>query len=283
LSALLASGCGEDTVSGNGDLGVYLAAEESISEGLGAGTGEEEASEDYAVTFEKYLVAIGSVQVAQENGANAVSDETVFVADMRAVGENGLEIAKFNDLSAGQWPEFGFSTVIPGASATALAGTSAEDLAFMVERGITYWIEGTVQRPEKPVRFVLQVPVNSRNQDCALDGNPGVVVMNGPSSATVTLHGDHIFFNAFPSGAEGVVRRRAGWIVEADTDDDGLVTSEDLAKIDASTLFTSDKGYSLSLPFPNFPIVTALDYVRAQLATQGHLNGEGGCIQEFTP
>ena len=285
LSSLLFVGCGDDGVSGNGDLSVLLAAEPSISEGLSVGAGAE-GSEDYAVTFEKYLVAIGRVQVARANGARKVSDDAVYVADMRAVGEDGLTIAEFDDLPAGQWPEFGFATVVPGADAVALAGTSEADRAFMVERGISYWIEGTVHRPSAaggPVRFVLQVPVNSQYYDCALDAQPGVTVIDGPSSATVTLHGDHIFFNAFPSAAEGVVRRRAGWIVEADRDGDGLVTGEDLAQIDASELFKSTDGYSLNVPIEGFPINTALDFVRAQLATQGHLNGEGACSQTFTP
>jgi len=285
LSSLLFVGCGDDGVNGNGDLSVLLAAEPSISEGLGVGGGPE-GSEDYGVTFEKYLVAIGRVQVAQANGARQVSDDTVYVADMRAVGEDGVTIATFDDLPAGQWPEFGFATAIPGADAVALAGTSEADRAFMVERGISYWIEGTVQRPAAeggPVRFVLQVPVNSQYSDCQLDAQPGVTVMHGPSSATVTLHGDHIFFNAFPSAAEGVIRRRARWIVEADRDGDGLVTGDELAQIDASELFKSTDGYSLNLPFEGFAINTALDFVRAQLATQGHLNGEGGCSQTFTP
>ena len=62
-----------------------------------------------------------------------------------------------------------------------------------------------------------------------------------------------------------------------------LLLPEDLAQIDASVLFTSELGYSLNVPFEGFPIETALDFVRAQLATQGHLNGEGTCSQRFSP
>ena len=279
------SACSNEVGGGKGDLSVLLASEETITNGLAVGTGEED-SQDYAVRFTKYLVAIGRVHVAKANGADRVADDTVYVANMQGVSESGLELVTFEDLSAGQWPEFGFATPVPTAGAMSLAGTSEADAAQMIERGWTYWIEGVVERPEAeggPVQFVLQTPVSTEYYDCAVDNQPGVAVTNGPSTATITLHGDHIFFNAFPGGNEGVIQRRAGWLVEADVDGDGRVVTEDLAKIDASTLFTSEKGYSLNVPFPDFPINTALDFVRAQLATQGHLNGEGGCDQTFTP
>ncbi|MFT3926027.1 MAG: hypothetical protein QM778_26020 [Myxococcales bacterium] len=277
-------GCGEDG-NGESDLSVLLVAEETITNGVAVGSAEED-SQDYAVTFTKYLVSLGQVRMAEANGKHPRHDDTVYIADMQRVGEEGVEIATFRDLEAGQWPEFGFATTVPTADAVALGGVTPEDRVQMVEHGWTYWIEGQVERPVEqggPVSFVLQVPVHSEYYDCASDAEPGVTVMNGPSSATITLHGDHIFFNAFPSGTEGLIKRRAGWIIEADQDGDGHVTSEDLAKIDASVLFTSANGYSLNLPFDGFPLNTALDFVRAQLATQGHLNGEGGCSQRFSP
>ena len=277
--------CNEDVGSGRGDLDVLLAAEETITNGLAAGAGEED-SQDYAVSYTKYLVAIGQVHLAKKNGTHEVSNDAVYIADMQGVGESGIPLVTFEDLSAGQWPEFGFATPVPSADVLALAGASDADVALMVERGFTFWIEGVVARPEAeggPVHFVLQTPVSTEYYDCAVDNQPGVAVTNGPSTATITLHGDHIFFNTFPGGNEGVVRRRAGWIVEADTDGDGQVATEDLAQIDATKLFTEAKGYSLNVPFEGFPINTALDFVRAQLASQGHLNGEGGCSQRFNP
>lgn len=285
LMALGLSACSEDVGGGSGDLTVLLAAEETITNGLGASSGDED-SQDYAVSYSKYLVAIGRVHVAKENGKDEVADDTVYVANMQNVSESGIPLATFDDLTAGQWPEFGFATPVPTADAVPLAGATEAEVAQMVERGWTFWIEGVVERPEAeggPVQFVLQTPVSTEYFDCAVDGEPGVTVTDGPSTATITLHGDHIFFNAFPGGSEGTIRRRAGWVVEADVDGDGRVVTEDLAAIDASQLFTSEKGYSLNVPFPNFPINTALDFVRAQLATQGHLNGEGGCSYRFTP
>ena len=90
----------------------------------------------------------------------------------------------------------------------------------------------------------------------------------------VTFHGDHLWFNAFPSDSEGAITRQTGWMVEADRDGDGIVRTEDLEQLDALEVFTAERGYNLAgAP----PLDSALDWVRAQLATQGHYQGEGEC------
>jgi hypothetical protein len=94
----------------------------------------------------------------------------------------------------------------------------------------------------------------------------------------VTLHGDHLFFDAFPTGDEGTIMRRAQWLANADLDGDANVTAAELQAASASDLFPASL-YSLTGAL--VPVSTAFDFVRAQLATQGHFQGEGECVWEL--
>jgi hypothetical protein len=273
LVSILAGSCGDDA-GGQGSLRVELVAEETITDGLQAGTGEEN-TRDFGVTYSKYLVAVGGTQLARTRGGQTRSDANTYVADLRQIGTTGLTMTTFEDLPAGQWDQFGFETPVATGGIQKLGGVSDADVQAMVDQGLTYWIEGTVQAPT-PVRFVFKVPVSSRYGDCENDGEPGVAVGEGrTTTAQITLHGDHAWFDSVVRGDEATVNRRASWLVQSDKDGDGLVTSDDLKSVKAEEVFPTREGYNLS--GSPFPIATAYDFLRAQLASQGHLNGEGEC------
>jgi hypothetical protein len=283
LSALTFSACGDDTsTGGQGKVRVLLTAEETITEGLDQGS-DVENTRDYSVRFSKYLATIGNVRMARASGADEVTLAQQFVADMTQLGQAGIELGVFEALDAGEWARFGFETPAAKSGAKALAGVSADDLEKMVDNGWTYWIEGVVERDAAsggPVEFVVQAEVATTFSECELDGEPGVtVVADGTATATITLHGDHLFFNAFPTGTEGTIERLAGWVIAADADGDGQVSTADLAALDATDVFKRDLGYSLD--GAPIAIESALDFARAQLATQGHYKGEGECVWEF--
>lgn len=280
LSALAFS-CGEDSESaGSGKLRVILQAEETITDGLDKGT-DVENTQDYNVRYSKFLITIGNVKLAKSSTDASEGLADVYVADLKQVGEQGVELGVLDDIEAGQWDKFGFDTPAASDKVKKLGGVSDADVKTMADNGWTYWIEGEVLRDDgDPVAFKIQTDTATVFGDCELDGEPGVsVVEDGTSTATITIHGDHIFFNAFPTGSEGSIKRLAGWVIEADQDMDGQVNTEDLASVDATEVFTSELGYSLD--GAPIAIENALDYVRAQLATQGHLNGEGECVWEF--
>jgi hypothetical protein len=193
---------------------------------------------------------------------------------MKQVGEQGLELVSLTGLASGQWDSFGFETPAAGSGVSPLGTVNPADVAQMSEKGLTYWIEGVAQCPERSVSFSFQVAVPTVFSECEGDGEPGVSVSGGATStATITLHGDHLWFDSLPSASEGTVMRRAAWLLKADSDGDGKVSTADLANVRADDAFPSSLGYNLS----GAPIANALDFVRAQLATQGHLNGEGEC------
>jgi hypothetical protein len=265
--------------AGQGRVRILLSAEASISEGLSQGSGAEN-TRDYGVRFTKFLATVGPVSLARSRGKLTAALSETFVVDMTQVGEDGVELGVIDDLESGEWDKFGFETPLADAQAQRFAGVSESDYAEMVREGYTYWIEGSVERADAdggPVSFAIKAAVPTSFHDCEHDGEPGVSVLaEGTATATITLHGDHMFFNSFPTGTEANIARMAGYIVDADVDHDGYVDDDELALRDATDAFTRARGYSLD----GAPILIddALDFVRAQLATQGHYQGEGECI-----
>jgi len=273
VSLLGALGCGDEGEGGAGTLRIQLAAEASILAPISVGPGPEQMR-DCAVSYSKFLVALGRVELASSRASERRRDERMFVADMKQVGEQGLELVQLTGLAAGQWDGFGFETPAAASTAQALGAVSPGDLAEMIEKGLTYWVEGSAACPERTVSFSFQVAVPTLFYACESDGEPGVAVSGGATStATITLHGDHLWFDSLPSASEGSVMRRAAWLLQVDADGDGKVSTADLANVRAEAAFPSSLGYNLS----GATIGSALDFVRAQLATQGHLNGEGEC------
>lgn len=275
-------GCDDASRSGEGDLRVQLTGEETITEGLDPGP-DEENTEDYAVRFDKYLAVVGDVEIARSKSGERKQLATDYVVDMIGTGEAGFALGEIAGVASGVWDKFSFRTPAADSDSERGPGVSQEDYDEMVADGLTYSIVGRVLRPASEggeVEFRLKLSVPTQFSECSFEGEGGVsVAADGTSTATITLHGDHLFFNAFPAAAEGTIRRMAAWIPECDLNADGVVDNDELAQVDASDLFTQAKGYSLS--GAPIPIETALDFARAQLASQGHFRGEGECVWEL--
>jgi len=274
--------CGDDDGgSGPGSLRIQLSAEETISDGLRPGADEENTVDNTTVSYSKYLVAIGRVKLGRTSSGESREDPNVYIADMRSIGEQGVELFKLDGLASGQWDQFGYETPAAPTNAIVQPGVSPADGQAMIAQQLTYWVEGTVQREGRSVRFSFQVAAPTVFSACQSDGEPGVTVSEGgQSTAAITLHGDHLWFDSLPTGSEGTVMRRAEWVLAA-ADRLGkteLVTA-DLANVPAEQVFPSSLGYNLA----GANIGTALDFVRAQLSTQGHLNGEGECSWDPAP
>lgn len=279
----VALGC---TNTPTGDLTVRLEAEDTIPEGLEPGTGDENIVDGWTVTFETYALVVGDVHLEREAEMLEVHDETVWAVDLAALGAGGIELATFEAIDAVRWDHFEYATPHPDG---AVRHDSLDPALFdeMVANDWTYLIEGTLTKPDgescppggacrsaTSIAFRLGVPVDAVFGPCeAEEGLPGITVTEGGTTAAITIHGDHVFFDAFPSGAE-VIERRAQWLANADVNGDDMVTSEELMGIDAADLFTSDLYNLAGSPYP---IEDAFDYVRGQLATQGHFQGEGEC------
>lgn len=280
------AGCGSDGGgSGNGNLSVLLEAEETIVDGLQAGTGAENILDGFDVEFNRYIASIGFVQMAQIDGNDPQSSSVVGIADLTSLPTTLPQLTAFTGIATGQYTEFGFETPAPEATVVNINSVPAEEVDAMVANGWSFLIEGTITQVSEGATksFLIEADVPTVYSACAVEGlEPGVNV-TANSSVDITLHGDHIFFNGFPE-EEGNVQRLAQWLWDVeDTDGDDVLTRIDFeAATDVGSLFPSPpQGVYELTGGPITPINDAWDFIRAQLGTQGHIFGEGEC--EWSP
>lgn len=281
LLAGMAVGCGDDNGSGGeGNLAVVLDAEETIPEGLASdpsGEDEEAITDGYSVEFSRYIVSVGFVDMAQANGANRQQSSVVTVADYVSLPTTLPTLDTFNGISTGQYSEFGYDTPMIDDSVVNVNGVSDDDLQNMIDNGLSYIIAGTLTADAGGSKeFLIEADVPSTYTDCGEEPELGVNV--GPSStASITIHGDHIFFNGFPAD-ESDVTRLAQWMWDVeDVDEDGVLTKTDFeAATDVGALYPSPPFSGLN-DGPAGAINSTWDFIRSQLGTQGHIDGEGEC------
>ena len=276
---------------GTGTVQVFIEAEDTITDGLDPGDGEEDIVDGWAVRYDKFLVTIGDFHARpSDDDALGFTDDAVYIADLKRLPAGGLILTEFSD-AALRWDHVGYSLPDADERAEAAAGLADADHARMVAGGYSLYVEGEIRKadgrsclpgdpdacaPAPVVRFAWGLRAGTSFADCA--GPDGVAGFAIPAGGTVqvkpTVHGDHWFFTTLTQGAE-ITRRRAQWIADADLDRDGETTLAELRQIPAFKLFPAELGYNLSGAL--IPIVTAYDYLEAQARTLGDFQGEGEC------
>lgn len=269
LSVLLFS-CG----AGTGVVQIVLTAESTITDGLDPGGGEDDVQDGWTVRYDKVLVSIGRFEARAQDGALALSDEgRVYVADMMKLGTDGAVLATWRNASAERYQKFSYALM--ASDAPERAGEIADlDFEQMVQNGYVLYVEGSITKAAKTVRFALGYKGATVFGECAAEeGGPSgfAVVDRGSVAVRPTIHGDHWFFDGDPHST--TPRRLAEWLAKSDLDDDGLVTRDELTRVQASAVFG---GYNLS-GLPVTPIQTAFHFFGAMVRTSGHFGGDGDC------
>lgn len=275
---------------GEGRLALSLEAETTITDGIAAGSELEDIVDGWSVDFDAYVVSVADLEFSQSSGGAVASFPTVRVLDLRRVPGGSFPLVDAS-LDSGRWDHVAYSLVAPDAATVADASVDPTDLAAMVAGGCTYLVRGTLSNPTgescppdgacraaTEIDFELCVPATVRFSDCQAEGTvaPGFAIRSGGTTqAALTIHGDHLFFDSFPGGAE-IVARRAQWLADADVDGNDRVDDAELRGItNLSALFPASL-YSLANP-PGGALTTAFDFLVAQMRTQGHFQGEGEC------
>ncbi|MEZ4287205.1 MAG: hypothetical protein R3A47_03470 [Polyangiales bacterium] len=304
---LMLIGCESGRSGSKGDLSVLLESEETIAEGLAAGSGPEDILDGWSAGFDKYIVAIGNIDIHRStNETIEAEDANVIVVDLKKLSSGGRPLWSFRNLDAGRW-EFFYETPNAPSDAVQDESVSSDDFDDFVSNQLTYRIEGSIEKsdgiscpPSTLSTDTVAAPngiLNARGDDCydnpsihftwpiqiatvfgpcEVDETPGFSVPSGGSqTVAITLHGDHLFFNGFASGAEGSITRLAQWLADCDLDVDGEVTPDELQAITPADLAEIDSRYELGAS--PIELNSMWDYVAAQLKTQGHFQGEGEC------
>jgi hypothetical protein len=290
IGLLVAAACGG--TGGTGRVQVFVEAEDTIPNGLVAGTGDEDIVDGWTVTYPKFLAAIGNFRASRSSApADQLSDPRVFVVDLRSLPAGGLVIADFARATATRWDKVGFDMPNASASAVCATGISPADCDFMKTNGYSLYFEATLTNPtgqsclpSNPSDCVARtsltvkwgVQAGTSFDDCAPpQGDAGFAVPSGGTAQVKpTVHGDHWFFTNITQGAE-VTERRAQWIVNSDLNRDGETTLAELQQVQAAQVFPSPP-YNLSGALGG-AINTAYDYLLAQARTLGDFQGEGEC------
>jgi hypothetical protein len=289
LALLTTTTCGG---LGTGTVQVFLAAEDTIPEGLEPGTGDEQIVDGWTVRYAKFLIAFGNFRASRSSDPDdELRDESIHIVDMRALPPGGLVLAEFTGVDADRWDRVGYDLVNADDDAEPAEGTSAADRDFMVMHGYSIYLEGELTKPDgeacdpgdpmtcEPqtrVAFRWGLQAGTAYDDCASpEGDAGFAVPQGGTvQVKPTIHGDHWFFTNVTQGAE-LTERRAQWIADAQSNRDEETSLDELRAAPAAKLFTPELGYNLSGAV--IPIVTAYDYLEAQARSIGDFQGEGEC------
>jgi hypothetical protein len=272
LGALLA-GCGGDAAVGTGTVNVSIWGEEYIEStaGIGPAVGMEAGFVDgWTVRFTKFLVSVGQVSVNATGGtASTLPPLRVF----NLHGTSGpVRVGSLTNVPARRQDLVGYRIAPPAAdSVPGNSGATAGDVTAMRSGGFSLWVEGTATKPGRatPITFRWTFSNTVDYTRCELEGAFGVAVpTSGTADVQLTIHGDHFFYDRVGEGAQ----LRFEDIAAADRDMDNMVTLEELAMVDLTTL-PRDRYDPSGAPNVN----TLRDFMTVLTTTVGHFNGEGEC------
>jgi hypothetical protein len=305
----IASACG----GADGELLVVADVDSVVSQGLAAGSDPEDVADGWSLSYSRYVVHYGNVVV----GHRAAPDDDRRLEVMRVIDlaqvPGQTDLGTIEGLEAGRWDALSYGITPAGAASECDVSAGSLDDAespcrALIDRGLGVIMEGAIENPNgrscppdgtadredscvsrTRVDFRLEFPVDVRFVECRTESGLGVgIPSGGRASVALSYHTEHLLFNAFGEGARTIVLR-AQFIANADLDDDGLVTTEELASIprasfdelfmNGTELESFSAEYSLSGAL--IPIDDASDYVLAHLMTQGHLDGEQECEPEI--
>lgn len=248
--------------------------------GIVPGRDVPDIADGWTVSYEKVLVTIGNVRAYSEG--EAVLGQTSHFIDLMKVGARGTKVST-TEVSPGVYTTMEFA-ILPPVEGSDLIEVTQADQDIMLKNGYSIYIEGVmtsesgrscspedatvcVRAPSISFKWGLTTAV--RFADCR-----GFDVSEGLDTEVVlTLPMDHWLFTSFAAAAEDAPRR-AQWIADADLDNNGETTIEELQAVAATDLFRPDLGYDLGAA--SIPVTTAHDFLEAHVRTLG-ISSATGC------
>lgn len=255
-TALLACACGPDAGEGEGTLGIAIWGEEFIDEGIPA----DEFADGWAVTFDRFLVTVGAISIAGEDGLEALSDPVYRVHDLTRTTDPAA-------IAAVTAPEGTYShtayTIAPAKAGTLPGNVTEEAVEAMVDGGLSVLVEGKATDGQKTVAFSWGFKTTTRYNPCHSTAR---LAAGGHATVQITIHGDHLFYDDATSETPSL---RFADIARADADADGQVTEQELRAYDIRSLPNYGVG--------NLHIDDLWGFIEHMTTTLGHIDGEGHC------
>jgi len=270
LASSLVAGCG----GGAGTVSFTTWGEDYIETQIPA----EQFEDGWAITYDKFLVNIGHVQVADSDGTEGDAMPGTLLFDHKKKGVKS--VVQFEDLDARGWDHVSYQ--IPAATAEAeLDGSAtAADKDLMVKDKAAVHVDGTAEKGGQSITFHWSFPVSTLFDNCKGDKDgketEGALVTNGGTDEIqLTIHGDHLFYDDLQSAN---AKLRFDPIAGADADADGEVTLEELFQVKLVDITAGTYGTGSAANVNDLgAFVTALS------RTVGHYRGEGECFSTNVP
>ena len=256
------SGCedSEDEIT-TAPLTVELWGEEFIEAGIPAA----EFADGYALSYQKFLIALGNVTVAETDGdARAASFPARKIWDLT---QTGPFVVGEKHVPVGNYENTGYAILQANAQTTAGNATAA-DVQLMIQNKYSVYVEGTATLGADTYTFAWGVQNNTVYGPCH---STGVVTETTGGSIQITIHGDHFFYDSAVS-AEPSLRFADLALADAAPNGNGdhIISQVELL------------GYQLA-PLTHYMLppdnhTTAMwGYLSHMTATLGHIDGEGHC------
>lgn len=279
LLALTASACGtpmnnadggdaSTMTAGSGSIAVNVWGEEYVANEIPAADVED----GWRIQFSKFYVHVSNVQFGATGSTQMYSLLTTGrVFDLKQA-PMPLTVGVITSVEARRQDQVQFEM-----SATAMNSIahniSESDLTMMKTNRYALYVEGTATHPMQGMyTFRWGFSNSTRFNNCQDDmGARGIVVANGttPSNVQLTFHADHLFYDGLQN-SDAKVRFNA--IAGADRNMDRMITLEELAMVDLTTLPMGQYQTGSARNVNNLR-----DFVTNLVSTVGHFNGEGHC------
>ncbi len=274
ILASLTAACNDDVAdeAGSGTAQFTVYGEDFIEEGIPA----EEVEDGWAITFDRFLIVLGPITVADSTAGEGAVLASRILFDMTAPGPH--DVGTTGALEARAWDEVGFDIAPFGDDTEVDASASDEDAEWMEENGYAVYVEGSATREDVTKTFHWGFTGATEYRECVEvdeageDVRPGILVTNGGvTDVQITIHGDHFFYDDL-TAANAVLRFDALALADDLGDADQEITREELDAVQLVDVDTGTYGTGSASD-----VNTLGDFVTALTTTLGHYQGEGHC------
>jgi hypothetical protein len=248
--AVVLAACGAE-----GSWRTEVWGEPFIEQGIPA----EAFADGCSVAFDSFVVVVSGRALVDDAGGVVASLDGAGVYDLTASGPHEMGVVS---APSGTWRGMKV-TVAPEASAAA-GNATADQVAAMVRREASILVQGTLTCNDIGRSFDWAFGTAT---DYACDPTNLVIPVEAAATTQLTIHGDHLFYDSLWA-EDAEVRGLALW--EADADENGSITQEELARHEVAPYYPDGLGA--------FDDATNFErWLEVAAGSVGHVDGEGHC------
>lgn len=255
-TALLLTACDASSGAEN-ELEVRIYGEEYIEQGIPADVFDD----GWTVQYNRFLITVGSVAVAEAGAGPALTVPETQVFDLTRPSDGKGQSVAVDMVAAGRYDDTSFA-VAPDSKLVA-GNASADDVKLMHDGNFSVYVAGSATKDGVTRTFAWGFATGTNYSACE---SLAEVSAAAPATVQLTIHGDHLFYDDLYSETPQLL---FGLVASADKDNDGEVTRAELEAVDLRPLDNYQVGST--------DIVDLWHFIEHQTTTLGHIDGEGHC------